>query len=446
MDDEHTWKQVMDIIRGYEHPLVVVSATARTTRQLIKAAKYAPDQFPKAKKIADEISDRHLLLVNRFISEYGQKYHSQTTEACKRWIMECEKKLVTYLQKIVDRQTLTPKLSDAVAAVGEQFSSYLFTCCAKSYGINTHWLDARSIIKTDSEFGNANPLLGPIKSTAADITKLIDSGQIPVIGGFYGSDTVGHTTTLGFEGSDFTASLLGAALDAKSIEIWTDVSGIYTCDPRVVSEARAIPELSYREATDLAYFGAKVLHPSTMKPASRKNIPLYVKNIFAPKEPGTKIHGHSPTNGFVKAITFLDDAAILSIRAADGQSGPQFLADIFRRFHRYHLAVDVVTTTEAAISVALRKDLLTQPLIASLQEIGTVDQVNNCGIISLIGCRINSASQISNRILQAIPRETIFMLSYSKQKRNLNVVLAEEDLLPAVRAIHKRIVEKQPVH
>lgn len=439
MGDEHTWKKVMDIIRRYDHPFVVVSATARTTRKLVEATELARHQLPEAKAVVKKISERHRLLTEQFIATYGNQYHSKTSKKCTQWIKKCEDKLLKLLDQISKLQVLPLHLSDAVTATGEQLSSYLFAQCACSYGIQSRWVDAASIIKTDSSYGGAKPDEKAIQAQCHNLFSSASPNPILIIGGFYGSDPKGNTTTLGFEGSDLTASLIGSALSAKSIEIWTDVSGIYTCDPRVVPDAHPIDELSYSEATELAYFGAKVLHPSTMKPASRKNIPLFVKNIFDPDKPGTKIHHRARKNGSVKALTFLADASILTIRARSNQSGYEFLAHFFDRLHQFNIPVDVVTTTEAAVSVALRSEVLTASLLDSLQEIGSLEQLNNRAIISLIGCSISRSDQIAEMVFQSISQNDISMLSFSQPKQNLNLVIENSEVRDAIRSIHQRI-------
>jgi len=442
MGDEHTWKRVLDIIKKYDRPVVIVSATARTTRQLIAAAELAPADFGQASSMANEIKERHLLLVRNFMNRFEEGEESAITklgEQCEKWIKNRTEALLQHLNEIAEKGELQPAMKDAVAAIGEQLSSRLFTYCGSAYGLQTSWIDARNIIKTDSNFGSANPDISLIQKKSNEISRQVEKGFIPVMGGYYGEDLNGAATTLGFEGSDFSASLVGSALDADGIEIWTDVSGIYTCDPRVVEEAYPIKKLSFREATEMAYFGAKVLHPSTMNPAEEKQIPILVKNIFEPGHPGTVIQGEADTDGHAKAMTFLRDVAILTVTSPHTRMGYDFLSGVFNVLKECRLSVNVVTTTEASISLALASEKITSNLTGSLEKLGEVRKKESQGIISLIGSKFNEMENMTGYVFQAIPEAQISMISYSSDKKNLNIVLPADMLIPSVKAVHKKL-------
>lgn len=446
MGDEHTWWKVLRIIETYEQPVVIVSATARTTRQLIAAAELAAVDFGQAGSMANEIRDRHQLLVNNFFSrledknaDTGADTAPKLANQCEQWINDRTEALLEYLNEIAESGKLDPAIKDAVAGIGEQLSSRLFAYCGKAYGLQTSWIDAANIIKTDSNFGSANPDFNSILKNSKQISHQIEEGSIPVMGGYYGQDANGAVTTLGFEGSDFSASLVGSALDADSIEIWTDVSGIYTCDPRVVEDAYPIKQLSFQEATEMAYFGAKVLHPSTMNPAEEKHIPILVKNIFEPEHPGTVIQGEADTKAYAKALTFLDQVAILTVTSPHTRMGYDFLSGVFKVLKDCRLSVNVVTTTEASISLALASDNIDSELTASLEELGEVRKKEGQGIISLIGSRFNDAEKITELVFKAIPEVPLSMISYSSDKKNLNIVLPNDVLVSSVRAIHRKL-------
>lgn len=438
MGDEHTWRRVFDIISGYEHPFIVVSATARTTRQLLASSEKALQNKDEAMQIAAGIRKRHLQLITGFLDYYSET-ESAVMQKCEHWIEDKVAELEAHLSQINREQKLDYKRKDAIAAIGEQLSSYLFAQCGTVFGLATKWIDAGQIIQTDSDFGQASPLTGIINNQAKVLQENIQSGEICIMGGFYGRDSKGNITTLGFEGSDYTASLMGAALAAEAIEIWTDVSGIYTCDPRVVPDARPIPELSFQEATELAYFGAKVLHPSTTKPASQQQIPLFVKNIFEPGHPGTCITSKISSNGRAKAITFKKNCVIVTITSANTVMGYKFLADIFQQLKAYHLAVDVVTTTEASVSIAVEHNTLIEKVIQQLENRGLVEVKMNQAVISLIGCRMNEFHSLLNEVMNSIADKSLNLISFSRSKRNLNVVIDQKAVLKSVVAIHKRI-------
>ncbi|MDX1586390.1 MAG: aspartate kinase, partial [Balneolaceae bacterium] len=444
MGDEHTWRRVLQIIKKYEQPVVVVSATARTTRQLVAAAELAPLDFGRASSMAIEIKDRHRLLIRNFLDHTENqametKEGRKLSEECIKWIEDQTDTLIDLLNQIAEEGRLKPSLKDAVAGIGEQLSSRLFSYCGAAFGLKTTWVDARAVIKTDSNFGNANPNVSLVEENSKEIARITENGMIPVMGGYIGQDAEGAATTLGFEGSDFSASLLGSALNAEAIEIWTDVSGIYTCDPRVVDEAFPIRQLSFQEATEMAYFGAKVLHPSTMNPAEEKQIPILVKNIFEPDQPGTVISGEADKEGHARAITFLKDVSILTVTSPHTRMGYDFLSGIFEMLKQYRLSVNVVTTTEASISLALASEQIGGDLIDAMEQLGEVSRKDDHGIISLIGSCFESASKIRDRVLDALPETHPTMISYSSDKRNLNIVLPEEELVPSVRAIHGKL-------
>lgn len=436
MGDAQTWKQVIEIIKTYEAPFVVVSATARTTRALVEAAHKAIDAPQKANSIADNVANRHTNIVEHFLADYDDSTHP--LKACHSWIDIHIKELKEHLTTIHNQQELTEQHKDVVASMGERLSSYLFAECGYAARLFTTWLDATEIIRTDSNFGKASPSVDFISDKINTLQQKISTGNIPVMGGYYGMDANENITTLGFEGSDYSASLVGAALNADAIEIWTDVSGVYTCDPQFIEDARPITQLSFQEATELAYFGAKVLHPSTTKPASKRSIPIHVKNIFEPEAPGTCISSESMNDQPVKAITYKEHCTIITVTSSQTVMGYEFLADVFDVLRWHQLPVDVVTTTEASVSIAIENREQIDEAITQLKIHGTVTQRSEQGIISLVGCK-NSNRKLIMDILSQIDDVPLNMISYSKSKGNLNIVVDSKDTLPTVRQIHKKL-------
>ncbi len=306
MDDERSWRQVIDIVRRYDRPWVVVSATARTTRRLFEAADRAEDDLGAAREIAEEIAGRHLTLIRRFMERYPEQRREGPLALCEEHVERCMQELDRRLEEIRGGRR-GGAVRDAVASVGEQLSSCLFAACARLEGLPARWVDARTLIRTDAQFGGAQPDTRRIGREAKRLAAELPAEAVPVMGGYYGESDTGEITTLGMEGSDYSASLVGAALGAEAIEIWTDVSGVYTCDPRCVEEARPLPGLTFREATRLAAYGAKVLHPSTLEPAEAENIPVFVKNIFAPGAEGTRIGREAEGKVPARAIGFRNE-------------------------------------------------------------------------------------------------------------------------------------------
>lgn len=438
MGDAETWQRVLKIVRRYDRPFVIVSATARTTRKLLAAAEQALDNPDAARKMSAEIKTRHLTLITDFLNKYPDAEPTVEKE-CKSWIEQKIDILNNHLAQIHEQQELNPKIKDAVASVGEQLSSYLFARCGSAAGLPTRWTDATEIIRTNSDFEQASPQMDHIRSQAQRLVDEIESDQIPVMGGYYGQDSDGNITTLGFEGSDYTASLIGAALSAEAIEIWTDVSGIYTCDPRLIPDAKPIPQLNFQEATELAYFGAKVLHPSTTKPASQNNIPIQVKNIFEPDEAGTLISHESIADGRVKAITFKDNCVVITVTSSQTVMGYEFLAGVFDILRWHHLPVDVVTTTEASVSIAIENGNRIDEAVEQLEKYGSVDLQTDQGIISLVGCTKDNPQSLIHNVLENISATSVNLLSFSHSKGNLNIVTDNEHIESSVKSIHKMI-------
>lgn len=440
MSDAQTWRRVFHIISRYDRPFVVVSATARTTRKLIAAGEKALSDLYQAKSEATEIRERHRELITDFFNHYPDA-DSDLIRECLSWIDKTIEELISYLSQVHETQEFNPQMRDAVASVGERLSSYLFAKCGRASGFPTTWIDAAQIIRTNSDFGQASPNPDYINEKAGAVMSTLNGGQIGVMGGYYGEDEKGNITTLGFEGSDYTASLMGAALSAEGIEIWTDVSGIFTCDPRLIPEAKPIPQLSFQEATELAYFGAKVLHPSTTKPAAQQKIPIRVKNIFEPDEPGTSISSDTPGNGIAKAITFKENCAVITVTSSQTVMGYEFLAGVFDILRWHHLPVDVVTTTEASVSIAIENGSKIEKAVEQLNKYGSVDVLEDQGIISLVGCKKNDTQLLIDKVLTKANHLTINMISFSQSKGNLNIVMAKDHITATVKSIHKQIFQ-----
>ncbi len=437
MNDHHTWKKVLSIIRSYEHPVVVVSATARTTRQLIRAGQLAGEgQLEVALGIADEIRDRHVRIVREFLKENPHPRNQLIEESSLQNLDEKIGLLRKFLKYTARQQDLTPAMQDGIASIGEQISSFLLAQCALAMDLLTQHVDARKIIKTDTSYGNANPNLMLINQKAASLETIIENGFIPVIGGFYGESDENTVTTLGFEGSDYTASLIGGALHAKAIEIWTDVSGVYTSDPRFIEDAQPIPELSYYDATEMAYFGAKVLHPSTLKPAQERNIPVWVKNMFEPDQPGTQIVRDSEHRRKALAISFKNNISLLTISAYETVMGYNFLTRVFNVLQHHRLAVDAVNTTEASVTIALSDSEKLDEFAQEFLEIGSVELERGKGLISVIGCSLSKTEELMSHVFASIRDTELDMISFTKEKRILNVAVREDALIDTARRIH----------
>tara|TARA_R110000868_G_scaffold368227_1_gene631217 strand:+ start:51135 stop:52463 length:1329 start_codon:yes stop_codon:yes gene_type:complete len=440
MNDHQTWKQVLDIIKRYEYPVVIVSATARTTRQLIEAAKFAAvGNLDDAYSIADSIQERHQTLVDNFLENHPHAKNTLIKESCDKKLIEKINKLKKLLEYVAKKGDLEDSMKDAIAAIGEQISSFLLAQCGLAVNMLTQYIDAKKLIKTDSEYGKANPNRGLINQKCGALETVLDSGFTPIIGGFYGEAPNGTTTTLGFEGSDYSASLIGGALNAQAIEIWTDVSGVYTSDPRFIMDAKPVSELSYFDATEMAYFGAKVLHPSTLKPGQERNIPVFVKNMFKPDDEGTKIIRESNHNREVLAMSFKKEMVLLTVSAYETVMGYSFLTKVFAALEKLRLPVDAVNTTEASVTIALSSSIKLDKLSKDLIEVGTVTIEQDKGLISLIGCTFSNMNELTKKVFSSMNSEEVDMITFTKEKRILSFVVDEDNLIGTAQNIHSKL-------
>lgn len=440
MADHQTWKKVLQIISGYEYPVVVVSATARTTRQLVKAGTLAAEgKLDEALEISEGIKDRHHTIVKEFLAENPHAKNELIEDSCFKNLDAKIGKLNKLLDYTARKKSLTPQLKDAISSTGEQISSYLLAQCGLALDMLTQHIEARKIIKTDGEYGKANPNKLLISQKCGSLETVLESGFTPIIGGFYGEAPDKTITTLGFEGSDYTASLIGGAIQAETIEIWTDVSGVFTSDPRYIPEAKPIPEISYFDATEMAYFGAKVLHPSTLKPAQEKNIPVLVKNMFEPEAPGTTILRDSDYSRDVLAMSFKKEMAIITVSAYETLMGFSFLTKVFSVLEKYRLAVDAVNTTEASVSIALSEEDLPDALTNDFIETGNVSIEKGKGIITLIGCALHTSDALTEKVFDKIGNTPVDMISFTKEKRIFNLVVDQDQLIDTARLIHQKL-------
>ncbi len=336
---------------------------------------------------------------------------------------------------------------DAVLGTGELLSSRLVVAVLQSVGLPAVWCDAREVIRTDARFGGAFPDREAIAVLSHSVIEpLLSAGQIPVTQGFIGSTADGRPTVLGRGGSDFSAALLGAALGAEQVEIWTDVSGLMTADPRIVPEARVLAEATYDEAAELAAFGAKVLHPATQLPLIEARIPIVIRNTFKPEAPGTRIVGESQVEDDlpVRSISFKRGVVVLQVRAARMLGAFGFLRRIFEVFERHEIVVDVLATSEVSVSLTVDPSPRLEAVVADLRVIGEVTMRDHRGIIAVVGRAIRDTPGITARVYQAIADVNIEMISQGASASNLTFIVREEQGPETVRALHRTFFGSAP--
>jgi aspartate kinase len=336
--------------------------------------------------------------------------------------------------------TVEPSL-DSVAATGELLSSRLVAAAMSQRGLPATWVDARDVVITDDRFTRAVPLMDEITTAATmAVQPLVEAGTIPVIGGFVGRTVDGRTTTLGRGGSDYSASLVGAAIRAAEIQIWTDVDGMLTADPRVVAEAEVVPQLSFAEAAELAYFGAKVLHPATIFPAVSRNIPVRILNSMRPDQPGTLITGDAARDGRpFAALACKRGITVIDITSTRMLMAHGFLRRVFEAFEQAETAVDVVTTSEVSVSVTIDDNRRGADIVASLLEIADVSVEENMAILTVVGDRLSTNSTLAARIIGALTDFPLRMISQAASRRNVTIVLPQAYLSRAMTHLHREL-------
>ena len=334
---------------------------------------------------------------------------------------------------------VSPRTLDVVAAVGELLSSRIVTAALAEAGVPSEWVDARRAIITNGDHTRALPLAAETEAALrASVLAVIDAGHVPVLGGFVGSTVDGHTTTLGRGGSDYSGAIVGAGIGAREIQIWTDVDGMLTADPRVISSARLVPHLSFAEAAELAYFGAKVLHPSTIVPAVERNIPVRILNSRKPDGTGTTITAEPPPSSMpLTALACKRDVTVVDITSSRMLMAYGFLRRVFEVFERYTTAVDVVTTSEVTVSVTVDDRRHLEAIVESLSEFSQVSVDHEMALLCAVGDRLRTEPAIAARAVGVLEEVPLRMISQAASRRNITVILRQADLPHAMQRLHE---------
>ena len=413
-----------------KQPVVVVSALAKVTDQLLRAAASAAvGDRTGALAISSRLRCRHrdtaAALVKdsaELVSVIDQKFDS---------LDEVLRGLAAILE-------LTPRISDLVVSYGERISSRIVAAAFAERGIDAAHVDARNVVVTDSQFQKAVPNDALIEKRAAEhLRPLIEQGKVPVMGGFVASNEEGITTTLGRGGSDFTGALVGGALTAGAIEIWTDVDGIMTSDPRVCPDALRVKVISFEEAAELAYFGAKVLHPATILPAVKKNIPVLVLNSKNPTNEGTRIISVAPhCKSPFKSIAVKKKLSIIDLVASRMLMTHGYLKEIFTVFDKHKCPVDMVSTSEVSVSLTVDSNEKLPAIAAELGQLADVKYEGKKALVCMVGEDIRGQQGIAAQVFAAIRHINVRMISQGASEINMSFMIEEDDADEAVRSLH----------
>jgi aspartate kinase len=421
-------------------PVVVVSALAGVTDALLALAARAAQGDPEgARGLLDQIRERHRALAGAIRDE----------ELRERVAAEIDRELAQVSEiagALAVLREVSPRWLDAIAAAGEIASSRLVTAVLAGHGIPAAWVDARRAVVTDGAHTAAAPLLGETEAAARrEISGLLAAGRVPVLGGFVGATSEGVTTTLGRGGSDYSASILGACLGASEIQIWTDVDGMLTADPRLVEEPEAVPRLSFAEASELAYFGAKVLHPSTILPAIAREIPVRILNARRPAAAGTLITAsRAPGPRPLTAIASKGGVTVVDITSTRMLMAHGFLRRLFEAFERHATAVDVVTTSEVSVSVTVDDPRRLPEIVEALSGFAEVSCEPGMAIVCVVGDGLQADPRLVADVLSALDGVPLRMVSQAASRRNLTFVIRETDLATSLFRIHERYFAAAP--
>ena len=436
VEDAAAVERVLAIVQAglARHPVVVVSAMARVTDALLAAAARAGQDDPAgALEDLEPVLARYAEAARRLLPETGRNTYDALLAASR-----------SELAADLARVARDPAAPDAVAAQGERLCAALVAAALAARGVPAREVDARRCILTDTRPGRAEPLIPESAvATRAALEPLIAAGTVPVLGGYMGGTPEGVTTTLGRGGSDYSASLIGAALGAGEIQIWTDVSGVLTADPKVAPAARTIPRMSFAEASELAYFGARVLHPKTILPAIRHGIPVRILNSRAPEDEGTRVAAESEVVPHtVKAIAFKSGVSIVSVTSTRMLGAYGFLRALFEVFERHRTVVDLVATSEVSVSLSVDDTSTLPAILRDLAALGEPTVETGRAIICVVGEGMRGTPGIAARIFATIRDINVSLISLGASRINVTFVVEESRAAEAVRRLHAALFER----
>jgi aspartate kinase len=414
-------------------PVVVVSAIGGTTQQLLNmATEAARGRRNQALLQLEETRAVHEGVVQGAISQVDRRLADHIVDS-----YFCE--LRDIIEELLILGELPRRTLDTIASYGERLSSELVTLAFRQCAIESVGIDARGVIVTDARHTRAMPLYPQTYSRLRDeVLPFVQKDRVVVLGGFIGSTEDGITTTLGRGGSDFTAAIVGAGIDADEIQIWTDVDGVMTCDPKMVPEARRVKTISFAEAAELAYFGAKVLHPATLLPAIEKNIPICVLNSRRPDLPGTRIEAESvPCRNVIKAISCKRHVSLINIRSTRMLMAYGFLHRIFEVFDRAETPVDMLASSEVSVSLTIDDASRLDEICEELRQFSEVTIDSDQAIVCVVGDNIRYTPGVAARVFGALGEVNVRMISQGASLLNLSFVVAAEDVQKAVVKLHE---------
>jgi len=425
--------RVAAIVKAREdrHPVVVVSAMGKTTNKLLAIANAAihGTREEYLRQIHD-LRDFHS-------REARQVVPLEERAALDRFLDEHFQELTELAKGLAVLGELTPRSIDAISSYGERLSSFIVTQAFRHFGMETEHLDSRNLIVTDKRHTQAAPLFPQTYGRLAAVVPPVAARSVVVMGGFIAASEDGVTTTLGRGGSDFTASIVGAGIGAEEIQIWTDVDGMLTADPTILPGGHRVKTISFAEAAELAYFGAKVLHPATVLPAIEKSIPVLILNSRRPDVPGTRIVAERVhCENAVKSIACKRKITVVNIHSTRMLMAHGFLRRIFEVFDRFETPVDMVATSEVSVSLTIDNPARIEEVLAELRQFAEAETERDQVIVCLVGENIRYTPGVARRVFNALEGINVRMISQGGSLLNISFVVAEKDLRAAIESLH----------
>ena len=441
---------VLEQAEKWDRLVVVVSAMSGVTDALTQGALTAAsgDDRTYRATVAD-LRVRHYRAVDALLTPDGER--AQLLATVDDYLDE----FAAFCRSVHILGEVTPRAMDAITSLGERISACILAALLRQRGTHSKTVDATELIVTDATFQNAVPLIVPTRArVSARLSPLLDDGLIPVVTGFIGATEEGVTTTLGRGGSDYSAAILGDCLDADAVWTWTDVDGVMSADPRIVPDARVIPVLSYGEVSELAYFGAKVLHPRTIRPVVERSIPLWVKNTFNPTCPGTRIvHEPESTPGTVKAVTAIEGLSMVTVEGRGMMGVPGIAARTFAAVASQGASVLMISQASSVQSIcfviptetvesvirALEEEMALELARRDIDQIRSLDDVV---IVTAVGAGMRGTPGVAARIFGALGRGNINIIAIAQgsSECSVSLVVAADAAADAVRQIHSEVI------
>lgn len=412
--------------------VVVVSASSGVTNYLVRLSQENISEIEQ-KQIVENIKSIQLNILK----------HLNDTDDLRRKIITLLDELSAYAQA----QSLnhSTRIADSILSFGEQMSSLIFAQVLQSIGVNGHTFDVRQIMKTNNLYGQAVVDLSQLSKYTSQILQPRLQNEVIVTQGFIGQNEDGYTTTLGRGGSDYSAALIAEALDANNLAIWTDVVGIFTTDPRITDQARAIKEISFGEAAEMATFGAKILHPATLIPAMRQNIPVFVGSSKEPEKGGTRIQKKVESKPTYRSISLRKEQTLVTVKSPAMLHASGFLAKVFAVLAKHELSVDLITTSE--ISVAMTFDnptgstqaLLNSTVVEELEQLCEVSVENGLSLVAVVGNSIHKTNGVGTSIFDALSGINVRMICQGASEHNLCFLVNENQANETVEKLHNTL-------